>query len=75
MIKAKVAQWLIRATPVARLQGRSPYEVVTGMKPQGPMEGVLRRVQSAAFGVQDYVIDLIKNMTSIHKCIESSLVI
>ena len=34
----KIAQWIWRSTPRPELNDRSPFEVVTGLKPQGPME-------------------------------------
>ena len=35
---AKMAQWAMRSTPREDRQGLSPFEIVTGLRPQGPLD-------------------------------------
>ncbi len=49
-IYVKVAQWAVRSSAMERLGNRSPYEVLFGLKPQGPLDGLLKRVSKTAFG-------------------------
>ena len=43
----KFAQWVVRATPRPEKGGYSPYELVTGMKPQGPLHHLFARPRNA----------------------------
>ena len=61
-ICASFAQWTWRTTPKERLNGRSPYEVVTGLTPQQPLD-MLIGVEGVRYrDVDDYVTDLITRM-------------
>ena len=40
---AKLAQWSMRSTPRKDRNNKSPYEIVTGLKPQGPFDSVFEK--------------------------------
>ena len=42
----KLAQWAMRATPRADRQKKSPYELVVGMVPQGPIDKIFARLDN-----------------------------
>ena len=63
------AQLLLRCAPMACLGGRSPYEVVTGLKPRFP------RALIGAFPVEDrsvdaYVKALIESLREVHSSVQ-----
>ena len=41
--RCKLCQWAMRATPRADRDGKSPYELITGLRPQGPLNQVFGR--------------------------------
>jgi hypothetical protein len=55
------AQLILRCAPMAALGGRSPYEVVTGLKPRFP-RSVLGAVPVAERTVDSYVKDLMEHL-------------
>ena len=62
----KVAQWALRATPRPDRGGYSPYELVTGLLPQGPLDRLWRRETAAPTSPQTYVDELQAAMRSVH---------
>ena len=40
---SKLAQWSMRSTPRKDRGNKSPYEIVTGLKPQGPLDAVFAK--------------------------------
>ena len=65
-----LAQWLMRATPRKDRNDRSPYEMITGLRPQGPLEAVFRKLGPAArMDASTYVHELQKNLASTHASI------
>ena len=71
---AKLAQWALRATPRADRGGFSPYELVTGMRPQGPMDHLFGKLRGAkTLDPATYVSGLRDNLESIHKLIADQL--
>jgi hypothetical protein len=54
----KLAQWVMRATPRRDLAGLSPYEMITGLRPQGPFEALLQRREGKALNPTSYIEDL-----------------
>ena len=71
---AKLAQWAIRATPRRDKGHKSPYEIVTGLKPQGPIDHVLKRVsEQQLVSPDEYVSELQKCLKSIHATIADSI--
>ena len=57
----------MRATPREDRNGKSPYELVTGMKPQGPLSRVFEKVSSKTLSPHEYVRDLCAHLESIQK--------
>jgi hypothetical protein len=70
----KLAQWCMRATPRKDRNGKSPYEIVTGLVPQGPMDQLFKRFDSTKIiGVSDYVSGLKANLEDIHNQVKIGL--
>ena len=69
----KIAQWAMRSTPRKDRGGRSPYELVTGMKPQGPMQHVLDRFNPKKMSANSYVTELNKFISQVHEEISELL--
>ena len=42
-----VAQWAFRSTPREAKGGRTPFEIVCGMVPQGPLDKLFERIDNA----------------------------
>jgi len=55
---ARLAQWSLRATPRSDRGGRSPFELVTGLQPQGPLSTVFAKINDTALAAACYVRDL-----------------
>ena len=69
---AKLAQWCIRCTPQPNKANKSPYELVTGMIPQGPIDALFAKVGAAS--VTDpthYVCAEFERSLAKHSCIGS----
>ena len=66
----KLAQWAMRATPRADRADRSPFELVTGLRPQGPCDVLFRKLGEANIqGPGDYVRDLQAHLEGIHQLV------
>ena len=64
---AKLAQWALRATPRADRGGKSPYELVCGLVPQGPVDALFRKVGSTkTLSPGSYISGLRDNLQKIH---------
>ena len=63
------AQHMLRCAPMAALGGRSPYEVVTGLKPRFP-RSVLGAVPVAERTVDSYVKDLMEHLREVHSSVQ-----
>jgi len=63
----KLAQWAMRATPRADLGGRSPYEVITGLRPQGPLTTLFDKMKVKTVTPSEYVKGLQQNLELIQK--------
>jgi len=64
--RAKLAQWAMRATPRADRNGRSPFEIVTGLKPQGPLQRIFGRMSRETLAPSEYVRDLCEHLKGVH---------
>ena len=62
----------MRATPRRDLGGRSPYEIVTGMRPQGPLETLLGKRSSKSFTPTEYVDDLRESLGETWKVLQEA---
>ena len=63
------AQLILRSAPMKCLGGRSPYEVVTGLKPRFP--GTLKTgVPVVARGVDAYVKGLLEHLRSVYSSVQ-----
>ena len=63
------AQVLLRASPMKCLGGRSPYEVVTGLKPRMP-DALRRGIPAEELGVDEYVRELVNHLKDVHASVE-----
>ena len=69
-----MAQWAVRSTPCKELNGRTPFEVVTGLKPQGPLHELFHRVESThLMTINSYVRSLQEELRKIHGEVERYL--
>ena len=63
------AQLMLRCAPMACLGGRSPYEVVTGLKPRFPRSAIgAMPVEERT--VDAYVRDLIESLKEVHSSVQ-----
>ena len=56
--RVKLCQWAMRATPRADRDNKSPFEIITGLKPQGPLNRVFEKVSPTTLSPAAYVRDL-----------------
>ena len=63
------AQLMLRCAPMACLGGRSPYEVVTGLKPRFP-RSILGGVPVEERSVDSYVKDLMEHLKEVHSSVQ-----
>jgi hypothetical protein len=63
------AQLMLRCAPMAALGGRSPYEVVTGLKPRFPRT-LLGSVPVEERTVDAYVKDLLEHLQEVHASVQ-----
>ena len=63
------AQLLLRSAPMACLGGRSPYEVVTGLKPRLP-RSIVGAVPVEMTTVDAYVKDLMEHLREVHTSVQ-----
>ena len=52
---SKLAQWSMRSTPRKDRGNKSPYEIVTGLIPQGPLDAVFARFSPESLTPSTYV--------------------
>ncbi len=64
--RCKLAQWAMRATPRADREGRSPFELVTGLKPQGPLQRIFGKMSRETMSPSSYIQDLCQHLKSVH---------
>ena len=71
----KLAQWSLRATPLPREDrgGLSPYELVTGMKPQGPLHELFAKTGGTVLGAEGYVRGLQEHLENVHDVVKAQL--
>ena len=70
----KLAQWAMRSTPRADRCGKSPYEIVTGLIPQGPIDELFAKHANTRFvDPGSYVAALHENLEHIHTCVREQL--
>ena len=63
----RLAQWAMRATPRADRGGKSPYEIVMGMVPQGPLASLFEKVNSTRVAdIGGYVDQLRQSLNAVH---------
>ena len=73
-LRTRMAQWAVRSTPCRELNGRTPFEVVTGLKPQGPLHELFHRVESThLMTIDSYVRSLQEELRKIHSEVEHYL--
>jgi len=70
---AKLAQWSMRATARADRNGKSPYEIITGLRPQGPLEDVFSKMSPNTLTPSEYVDELCKYTTKIQGQVHAQL--
>ena len=70
---ARLAQWSLRATPREYRGGRSPFELVTGMKPQGPLSSLFERLSDRVLSTEEYVKDPQRHLRVIHEQVQLQL--
>ena len=64
----------MRATPRADRCGKSPFEIVTGLLPQGPIDELFAKHANTRFvDPASYVAMLHDNLKHIHECIKEQL--
>jgi len=63
----KLCQWAMRATPRADRDGKSPFEIITGLKPQGPLNRIFEKVSSTTLAPNAYVRDLCTHLEQTQK--------
>ncbi len=61
--------------PRADPAGRSPYEIVTGLRPQGPIARLFEQQRGVKLTVAGYVGALHEALESVHKQIRDGLTI
>ena len=64
-----LATMILRSAPMACLGGRSPYEVVTGLKPRLP-QTMYTGIPVEERGVNEYVKDLITHLNEVHSSVQ-----
>ena len=69
----KVAQWAMRCSPQPNRCGYSPYELVTGLKPQGPLDRLWKRFEVKSIDPTTYVSQLTECMQSIYETIATQI--
>ena len=62
---AKLAQWSMRSAPRRDRGGKSLYEIVTGLKPQGPLDAVFAKFNQENLSPSVYVRELNKYLSKI----------
>ena len=72
---ARAAQWCMRSTPRADRAGRSPYEIVTGLRPQGPISRLFEQHRGVKLTVARYVGALHDALENMHQHIREGLTI
>ena len=63
------AAMILRSAPMACLGGRSPYEVVTGLKPRLP-QTMYTGIPVEERGVNEYVRDLLTHLQEVHSSVQ-----
>ena len=70
----KLAQWAMRSTPRADRCGKSPYEIVTGLIPQGPIDELFAKNTDTRFvDPSSYVAALHENLEHVHTLVREQL--
>jgi hypothetical protein len=63
----KLAQWSMRSTPRADRDGKSAYEIVCGLVPQGPVRDLFAETSGTKFmDPTSYVASLHENLEKVH---------
>jgi len=68
-----LAQWAMRATPREDREGKSPYELVTGLKPQGPLARVFARINPQVLTPSSYVKELCDHLQQVQQAVADNL--
>jgi len=63
------AQLMLRCAPMACLGGRSPYEVVTGLKPRFP-RSIIGAIPVEEQTIAKYVKDLVESLKEVHSSVQ-----
>ena len=69
----KFCQWSVRSTPRADKGGFSPYELVTGLKPHGPLHQVFERFNDIHQIPGTYMRDLQLNLKDMHEVVYTAM--
>ena len=70
----KLAQWSMRSTPRADRDGKSPYEIVCGLVPQGPVRDFFAKTRGTRFmDPASYVASLHENLEKVHDQISQQM--
>ena len=72
---AKLAQWALRSTPRQDRGGKSPFELVTCLRPQGPLNRPIGRASAAKIKVDPgtYGAELCSHLEEVHKVLRTPL--
>ena len=66
----RLAQWSMRATPRPDRGNRSPYEMVCGLIPQGPIDALMAKLdRTRTLDPSSYVAGLVENLKHIHEAV------
>ncbi len=71
--RVKLCQWAVRATPRAHRDGKSPFEMATGLKPQAPLNRVFEKVSSSTLAPSEYIRDLCKHLEKVQTDVQFQL--
>ena len=69
----KVAQWAMRCSPQPDRAGYSPYELVTGLRPQGPSDRLWSQTATKLADPASYVTELHAAMQRTHEFVRESI--
>ena len=68
----RYAQWSLRAIPREDRQGRSPFELVTGLKPQGLSDSLFRKIGGRSLNPAGYVAILQSYLHRVHSLVKTN---
>ena len=70
---AKFAQWALRCIPREDRMGRSPYEIVTGLRPQGISQHLFEKLKGKIINPNSYANPVNQYLQKVHEQIADQL--